>query len=275
MPTPAGEAITLGVLQGVTEFLPVSSSGHLALAQMLFGMKDAGLTLSVMLHGGTLLATLIVLRRRVAEVLFAVLGAFKNPSILRSTEAGRDALFVVVASVPTGIIGLTLHDVVARWTTSPLAVALGFLLTGTALVSVRFLGAGLATSPSVGQALILGVVQGIAVVPGISRSGSTIAAALWLGVRPDRAFELSMLMSLPAVMGAVALEVPAAVSAGGGGVSVFVLGPVVAFGVGVAALRLLRHSVSRGYYSLFALWVFPLALATFALARALPPTGGG
>jgi undecaprenyl-diphosphatase len=275
MATPAGEAVLLGMLQGVTEFLPVSSSGHLALAQMLFGVEEASLTLNVMLHGGTLLATLIILRRRIGEITVALLDAVRRPSTLVATEPGRDALLVVVASVPTGIIGLTGRDLIARWTQSPLVVAVGFLITSALLVSVRWLGSGRTTSPPLGHAILLGIVQGIAVVPGISRSGSTIAAALWLGVRPDRAFELSMLMSLPAVLGAVLLEAPAALAmSGGGGFASFVLGPLVAFGVGLAALRLLRYSVARGYFSLFVLWVFPLALATLALAWALPASAG-
>jgi undecaprenyl-diphosphatase len=237
---------------------------------MLFSVEDASLTLNVMLHGGTLLATVIVLRQRLGEILLTLAKSLKKPSTLVDTGPGRDALFVVLASIPTGLIGVTARGIVAEWTNSPAVVAVGFLITTGLLVSVRWLGSGRTTFPSAGHALLLGLVQGIAVVPGISRSGSTIAMALWLGVRPDRAFELSMLMSLPVVLGAVALEVPAALSGQGAGGLTLVLGPLIAFAVGIAALRLLRHSVARGYFSMFALWVFPLALATFALAWALP-----
>jgi undecaprenyl-diphosphatase len=236
---------------------------------MLFDVGEPSLTLSVILHGGTLVATAIVLRGRLREIATALLGAARSPSSLASTAAGRDALFVLVASIPTGIIGLLARDAVADWVRSPLVVAVGFFLTAGVLVSSRWAPSGRMAHPTFGGAILAGVIQGIAVLPGVSRSGSTIAVALWLGVRPDRAFELSMLMSLPAVLGAVLLELGPAMSSPGGGVSML-LGAVAAFGVGLGALLLLRHSVARGYFAWFSLWVLPLALATLALAWASP-----
>jgi undecaprenyl-diphosphatase len=267
---PVFEVIALGILQGVTEFLPISSDGHLALAQMLFSMHEPSLTFTVTLHAGTLLATAVALRRRLGEILYELVRSVPQPSRLTQTSAGRDALFVIVASVPTGIIGFFSRDAVERFTASPLAVAVGFFITAAMLTSVRFTRTGLESDPPLRVALVAGVLQGIAVLPGVSRSGSTITAALWLGVRPDRAFELSMLMSLPAVAGALALELPRALAADEALVTV-VLGPLVAFVVGLAALRLLRYTVVRGYFAFFALWVFPLAIATLALAWAWPP----
>lgn len=263
------EILLLGVLQGATEFLPVSSSGHLALGQMLFGVEDASLTVNVMMHAGTLVATAIMLRHRLAEILIALADGLRRPKSLLESTAGRDAIFVVVASLPTAAIGLLARDIVSRWTASPLVVAIGFFLTAGLLIASRWAYGGTDTTPSAGAALILGVVQGIAIVPGVSRSGSTIAAALWLGVRADRAFELSMLMSLPAVFGAVLLEGRHAFEHPEG-IGVLLLGAAVAFGVGLLALGWLRHSVVRGYFSWFALWVLPVAFATLALAWAWP-----
>lgn len=268
MHTPFGQAALLGVIQGLTEFLPVSSDGHLALAQILFGMKDAGLTLSVMLHAGTFLATLLVLRKRVGPAIYDGLRAFARPSRFSETDGGRDALVVILASIPTAAIGFGLRDLVERWTSSPLVVGMGFALTGAILLSTRWVKPKDREVPTLIGALAIGVAQGIAVLPGVSRSGSTIALALWLGVRPDRAFELSMLMSLPAVLGAVLLELPK--MAGSGNVGVAIVGAVVAFGVGLVALVFLRRVVMRGHFAWFALWVLPLALATLALARAWP-----
>jgi undecaprenyl-diphosphatase len=116
---------------------------------------------------------------------------------------------------------------------------------------------------------LLGVAQGLAVLPGLSRSGSTITVALWLGIRPDRAYELSMLMSLPAVTGALLLEAPRAIGAPAG-LGTAAIGAGTAFVVGVVALAILRRVVTRGHFSLFAIWVLPVALATLALARAWP-----
>jgi undecaprenyl-diphosphatase len=179
---------------------------------------------------------------------------------------------VAVATLPTAAIGLLLRDPVERWTSSPLAVGLGFLLTTTALASTRWVEPGDDEGPTSSVALLLGIVQGLAVLPGVSRSGLTIAVALWAGVRPARAFELSMLISLPAIAGAVLLEVPALLGAGfdpGLGA----VGAGTAFAVGLLALWLLRGTVVRGHFPLFALWTLPLAIATLAMARAWP--GGG
>ncbi|HOU92165.1 MAG TPA: undecaprenyl-diphosphate phosphatase [Polyangiaceae bacterium] len=266
------EALSLGALQGLTEFLPVSSDGHLALAQLLFDVEDGGLPLNVLLHAGTLLATVIVLRARVRQSLLAGGRGVIRPRQLLGSVAGRDALVVALATLPTAVIGLLLRDPVERWTSSPLAVGLGFLLTTIALASTRWAERGDDEGPTASVALLLGVVQGLAVLPGVSRSGLTIAVALWAGVRPARAFELSMLISLPAIAGAVLLEVPALLGAGfdpGRGL----VGAATAFAVGLLALWLLRGTVVRGHFPLFALWTLPLAVATLAMARVWP--GGG
>ncbi len=267
--SPVLEVTLLGAIQGLTEFLPISSDGHLALAQILFRTKDAGLTLTVMLHAGTLIATALVLRKQVRGLVKGTVTALGHPSRLFSTIEGRDALFVLVASVPTAVIGLLSRDAVAALTASPLAVALGFLVTGALLVSSLWAPRGEVDHPSAWTALIVGVAQGVAVLPGLSRSGSTIVLALWLGVRPVRAFELSMLVSLPAVGGAVLLE-GRHIRDFGDDVALVGLGAIVAFFVGVLALNLLRRSLVRGLFPWFALWVVPLGFATMALAWAWP-----
>lgn len=259
----------LGALQGVTEFLPVSSSGHLALAEILFNTGAGGLALNVMLHAGTLLATFAVLRHRVADAVVDGARALGRPSRFGLTAGGRDARAVIIASLPTALIGLGLRSTVETWTRSPLVVGVGFLITALVLVSTRFARLGDREVPTFMGSILIGVCQGIAVVPGISRSGSTIAAALWLGVRPDRAFELSMLMSLPAVAGAVLVEAHH-LPGGAGGLVHAILGALVALVFGVLALILLRRLTVGGHFSLFALWVLPVAVATLAMAKAWP-----
>lgn len=263
------EAMLLGLLQGISEFLPISSSGHLALAGILFGIKDAGLTLNVLLHVGTLVATAIVLRRRLADAIVSGVKSLAKPSLFRTSRGGQDALFVIVASIPTAIIGFTLRDTVETWTRSPLIVGLGFLATSFLLVSTKFARPGKVEHPSVRAALLLGLVQGIAVTPGISRSGITIAVALFLGVQRGRAFELSMLMSVPAVLGAALLELPGSLSRMEG-LGAALVGAVVACLAGVAAMLLLRRMVVGGSFPWFAIWVFPLSIATLTMAQAWP-----
>ena len=270
MPGPYLDALLLGVIQGITEFLPISSDGHLALAEILFGLKAGGLTFNVMLHAGTLLATLVMLRREVLIALGGGLAALRRPRLFLESDGGRDALTVVLASIPTAAIGLFLRDAVERFTENPLAIGLGFMGTALALVASTFARRGDREHPSVLGALAIGFAQGLAVLPGLSRSGSTIALALFLGVRPARAFALSMLMSLPAIVGAIGLEARHAFGSEPLPIGPVVFGALVAFGTGVAALLMLRHIVDRGRFGWFAFWVAPLSLATIALGLRWP-----
>lgn len=265
---PFGEAAILGIVQGITEFLPISSDGHLALAEILFGLKG-GLAFTVMLHVATVLATLVVLRAEAGRALRDGLSALVHPRRFRETAGGRDALVVILASVPTAAVGLFLRQPVERWTESPLAIGLGFLGTTAALVLAHFSLQGDREQPTLGGALLLGVAQGLAVLPGLSRSGSTIAVALWLGVRPRRAFELSMLMSVPPLLGVIGLEGRLALGSPFPWLPV-VAGGAVALGSGIVALRALRGLVDRGHFGWFAFWVGPLALATMAMGLAWP-----
>jgi undecaprenyl-diphosphatase len=267
--SPAFEVGVLGVVQGLTEFLPVSSSGHLALGQILFGIEGGGLALNVMLHGGTLFATMLVLRKVLYEAALEGARSIVSPRRFLTTPGGRDALVVILATLPTGLLGLVLRDAVERWTSSPLAVGIGFLVTTLALASTRWAPEGEKESPLWWMAVLIGIAQGLSVFPGISRSGATICIAMWLGVSRPRAFELSMLVSLPAVLGAVAVEVPEMAGAELG-LDVGLVGAALAFGVGVVALYLLRGAVVRGHFPLFALWTLPLGIATLAMARAWP-----
>jgi undecaprenyl-diphosphatase len=267
--SPYLSAIILGAIQGVTEFLPVSSDGHLALTEILFKLDTGGLTFNVLLHAGTLLATAIVLRQRLGRAVHDGALALVKPSRFRDTQGGRDALVVILASIPTAVIGFALRDAVESWTEQPLIVGFGFLGTAAVLILSGFAKRGDKDQPSAVGALLIGVAQGFAVLPGLSRSGSTIALALWLGVKPERAFELSMLMSLPAVLGALALEAPKAFREGGLD-SAAALGAGVALLTGIAALLLLQRVVRKGRFTWFAFWVAPLALATIALGIAWP-----
>jgi undecaprenyl-diphosphatase len=270
MSHPFRDAALLGLIQGITEFLPISSDGHLALAELLFKIDEGGLTFNVMLHAGTLVATALMMREKLGRLIADGVRAVPQPKRLTTTAGGRDALVVLLASLPTAVIGLLLRDAVERWTESPWVVGLGFAATSLCIVSTTWVKPGTNDVPSALGSVLIGIAQGLAVLPGFSRSGATITSALWLGVRPERAFELSFLMSLPAVLGAILLEgrhvigqpfpvVPAAIGAS------------IAFVTGVVALMFLRRVVIRGRFALFALWTVPLSLATLAMAAVWPP----
>lgn len=270
MLSPFEQAIVLGVIQGLTEFLPISSDGHLALAQLLLDVQHGGLWLSVLLHAGTLLATLIYFRRRIAELTVDLWRHVRRGRVPAPGAPAWDAVVIGVASLPTALIGLTLRESVGRWTEEPLVTGFGFLGTALVLISTLWPKAGTIAAPLLPAALLLGVAQGLTVLPGLSRSGCTIAAALWLGVRAERAFELSMLMSVPAVAGALLVEASVELRGLDGHALDLFVGASIAFAVGLLALALLRRLVARGHIAGFALWVLPLALATLALAKAWP-----
>jgi len=211
-------AIILGLIQAVTEFLPVSSSGHLALAQQLlsnvFDFKKVPISFDVLVHFATLVVTALYVREDIFKI---VRGIFSGDAWSRKV-----ALAVIVASIPAGVIGFTLKDLIEESFHSLLVVACGLLLTSVFLEtaqrkkSAETDGASLDKSagldldwepPSVVQALIIGIAQAVSITPGVSRSGSTICTALILGMKSRSAIHFSFLMSLPVIFGATLLQV--------------------------------------------------------------------
>jgi undecaprenyl-diphosphatase len=268
MVSPGTEAVLLGIVHGSAEFLPLSSAGHLALAQILFRVHG-GPGYELCLRAATLLATLLVIAPEFGRALRDGARSLLRPSRYAGTTGGRDALVVLLATVPSALIGFGLSAPVERWAASPLAVGLGFLGTTAALTLAHFAGPGDRDHPTAFGALLIGTAQGLSVLPGLSRVGATIAVTLLLGVRPPRAFELSLLVSLPMLLGGVALDVRHVLPGPAPGATAFVAG-VVALGAGLGAARLLRLVVARGRLAWFAFWVGPLALATMAMGLAWP-----
>lgn len=257
-----GTALTLGALQGVTEFLPVSSSGHIAIGAMLFGIHDAPLSLSIVLHAGTLLATLFLFRADVARLLLDFAKGLRAPRAWLASDSGKISAGVIVASVPTAALGLLLKDSVESWQSVPWIVGICLLVSAVMVWTTRR-GGGQASVLGLGAALIVGVAQGIAVLPGISRSGTTIAVAMLLGLRGEEAFRFSFLLSLPAVLGAVLLELGEPGALASVGASVW-LGGAVATVVGVLSLVLLRKLVTQGRFWAFALYLVPVGALLIA-----------
>lgn len=196
-------ALFLGLLQGLTEFLPVSSSGHLVLFQQFLEIAGDEVLFDLVLHVGTLIPVLWFYRERVRELLVDPV-AGDGPFLQRPGVVLWGLL--VIASIPTAAIGLLFEDVFEALFANPASLAVTFAITGTVLLSTRWAPTGAPRSLGVGAAFVLGVVQGLAITPGISRSGSTISAALWLGLDKEQAARFSFLMSVPAISGAVLLK---------------------------------------------------------------------
>jgi undecaprenyl-diphosphatase len=268
MAIPLGEGAVLGLVQGITEFLPVSSSGHVALAQLLYG-GEPETAVNALLHGGTLVATVVFLRKRVWNAIDEGLRGLGRPALLSETPGGQDASFVALATVPTVIVGLALRRQADGWLGSLSLVGAGFLLSALLVVLTRLAPVGTKTTPSWTGALLVGVAQGTAVLPGVSRPAITIASLLWLGVGAERAFELSMLASIPAVAGVIVLESRHSVH-GDEALGAMALGMVLAFVAGLAGLAAMRRIVIAGKLPWFSFYLVPVAVATLAWGYARP-----
>ena len=254
------QAIALGVVQGVTEFLPVSSDGHLALASIALGLRPS-LAFDVLLHAGTLAVVVVALRREVGAMIVGSLRLVRRPA--SADPDARFALHVIVASLPTAAIGLLLRHVAEAQTESPRIVAAWLAVTGgLLLITVRTRGD---RPVNAALAFAIGVAQGLAVLPGLSRSGSTIAIALLFGVRREDAVRFSFAASVPAIAGALALELPR-LDLGHVGVVPATVGVLCAAAAGALALRGVFAVVGSGRAWAFSLYLFPLAAAVWFLA---------
>ena len=214
------EALVLGIVQGATEYLPVSSSGHLVIAQHLVGLEEPALFFDIVLHLGTLVAVVWYYRRDLVELVLETFAALRNlasghswKETLQSHPGFRFALLIVVGTIPTAVIGLAFEDTFERLFGSVRLVGLMLIVTGAVLSAdascSRCEGA---TQPAMTwvDALVIGVVQGVAITPGISRSGITIGVALLLGIERATAARFSFLLSIPSILGALLLRLDGA-----------------------------------------------------------------
>jgi undecaprenyl-diphosphatase len=191
------QALILAIIQGITEWLPVSSSAHLAIAQLLMKVSPPVL-FDILLHIGTLLSALIFFRKDIFDMLLAL---FKFDT---KSQYFKLAILIILASIPTAIIGFAFKDFFEASFSKPINIAFAMMITGVFLFFCeRKIGNGSVNSKS---ALAIGIAQGIAVMPGISRSGSTIGAGLLLGIEREKATRFSFLLSIPAIIGAAFFE---------------------------------------------------------------------
>ena len=253
------QGILLGLVQGLTEFLPVSSDGHLAVIGHIAGVHTPGVFVEVALHVATLGSILVVYGRRFWDLVLGVLR--------RDPEALRYAGLLIIGMIPAGLVGLLLEDLIARAFDSLWAAGLGFLVTAAALLATRTKSPEGQARPTPGGALVIGLAQALAPLPGISRSGMTIASGLWVGLGAVAAADFSFLMAIPLIAGAGLLEARHAVAdvALVGAVPLFVAA-LVAFLAGVFAIRFLVAMLRRGRFHVFAPYCIAIGLFTLAYA---------
>ena len=262
------EAVLLGLVQGLTEFLPVSSSGHLVLARTLLGVSGEGITFEVMVHFGTFLAIVTVFRREIGKLIVAVFGGIRvlvgRKGIARRLEADghlKLALWIVIGSVPAGCLGLLFEDPIEQAFSNPILVSGMLLVTGGMVWSTRYVKE---TRGDVGwkDAILIGVAQAFAMIPGISRSGATIVTGLWRKVDRAKAAEFSFLLALPVIFGATALKLKDVFGAPPPSAEVWslLLGTATAYASGYVAIRVLLGIVKKGKLDRFAYYCWAVGL---------------
>lgn len=272
------EAILLGILQGLTEFLPVSSSGHLVLAQQFLGLKEPLVFFDVMLHVGTLAAVLVAYRQAIGRLLIGGLSTvgdiqlWRKPKATLNTSAELKFIsLILIGSIPTGIIAVVFKTQLESFFDEVRIVSVMLILTGIILQLPRLRKKKTDNSDTSTEALktwhapLIGIAQGCAITPGISRSGTTISLALFLGIPAKTAAEYSFLLSIPAILGAVALKIR---DLGDTTIPWHIVstGMLASFIVGYIALRFLLVILNRGKFSIFSYYCVALGLTSLLIA---------
>lgn len=266
-------AILLGIIQGIAEFLPISSSGHLAIFQKLFGMDEVGISFDVFLHIGTLIAVFIVFWKDILRLFVDGVGIVADSCVnvyrfFRSknkkepveyirvirTAYRKFALLVIVSTIPTGIIGYLGKELVSNASDTLIIPGICLLVTAVLLFISDQMPDGQKTpkNTSYFNAVFMGICQGIATLPGLSRSGTTIVAGLLCGLRRDFVVKYSFIMSIPAILGAAVLEIPdMGKDMATTGVASYVVGMIVAAVVGYICIKTMLVVVRNKKFKYF------------------------
>lgn len=256
------EALLLGLVQGITEFVPVSSSGHLVLSQHMLGIgtEEADITFEVFVHFGTVLSIFTVYGKEVGALLTEAWNGLRHPGAVpvryRNNDTFRLGVFILVTLIPTGIVYVAFRSELEQAFGSPWLTCLMLLVTGVLLL-LTLLRPQPEGDLSPLKSFVVGVGQSAAMIPGISRSGATICTALYQNVRPERAANFSFLMLLPVVLGATGIK---SVELMEHGLTTewlpLLLGTVAAYGSGIAAIYIVLDFVRRGNLQYFAYYCF-------------------
>jgi len=269
------QAIFLGIIQGLTEFLPVSSSGHLVLCQNLLGFKEPELLFDICLHIGTLTAICIVFFQEIKTIFMTLIhlpslakaaGGYK--SLYERNEQVRITALIVIGTLPTALLGILFHKVADQIFGAVWIVGIMLVVTGSFLWFTRYLNP---TGRPIGRftakdALVIGLTQGLAILPGISRSGSTISVALFMGIDREVAGRYSFLLSIPAILGALILGFDSSIGRTSISAKVILMGTFSAAIIGYISLKILLRIVKRGKLYYFAPYCWLLGFAALGLA---------
>ena len=243
------EAILLGLVQGLTEFLPVSSSGHLVITQHLFGITDDVLVFDIFVHLGTLVAVIIAFRSDLLDLI-------RKPFC-------KFTLLIIIGTIPAALMGYFLDDIFAIFFGSLIAVAIALIITGIFLfISDRFNGHKTVDDMRITDALVIGTFQGLAITPGLSRSGSTIFGALLCGLKRSEAARFSFILSIPIIIGAAIKEISDTIAVDATSIEwTYFLGAAVAALSGFFAIKIFLKLLAKKNLKYFSIYVWLVALA--------------
>jgi undecaprenyl-diphosphatase len=271
------QAIILGLVQGLAEFLPISSSGHLAILQYFFGIEgESVLVFTVLMHLGTLISVCIVYAKDIWALLKELCATIKDictgkgPRI-NANETRRLGFMIIVATIPTAIIGILFEDFFDSLYASLVAIGLGLIFTGTIMFLSEKFGSGRHNVMQMKwrTAIFVGIMQGIAICPGVSRSGSTLVGGLTGGLKREFAVKFAFLISIPTILGSIILELPKLFGEGMGSGLVLpcIAGVAVAAVSGLVAIKAMIALVSKKkliYFSIYT-WVLGALVAGYAM----------
>jgi len=247
------------VVQGFTEFLPVSSSGHLVLAQKLLNIQSGSiLTFDVFVHFGTLISVSVFFWKDIVEILKSIVTSLKSMNFKEEysrNEHFRVGVSIIAGSIPAGVIGLLFRDIIKDTFTDPKLAAVCLVVTGLILFLTRLARPNPDKKVGVASALVIGVAQAIAIFPGISRSGSTISTGMYLKLSSVRAAQFSFLLSIPVISGAALLETKNLIAEGVDiGTAPLIVGTLVSAVTGYISIKAMLKILQRGKLSWFAFY---------------------
>jgi len=246
------EAIILGIIQGLTEFLPISSSGHLVLSEHLLHAKIPGVVFELILHIGTLLSVLVYFYKRIVQLLLSIFDKSKPNDRLM-------LLYLIIGTIPAVIVGLFLENIIDRAFGSPMMTSVMLVVTGCFLLATTFVRKG-ETEIKSPNAFLIGVAQAMAIFPGISRSGATISMGLFAGVKPMVAAEFSFLLSIPVIIGATVFKSKDIISVNTEFIGQYLAGAVTSFVFGLLAVYFLLRMIKKGRFKYFGIYCLALGL---------------
>ncbi len=259
------EAVVLGFVQGFTEFLPVSSSGHLVLAQHLMQIqKPEVFTFDIFVHFGTLLSIVLVFWKDIREILkslWASLSRFEVRKPYRDDEPFRLGIILLVGTIPAALVGLLFRYQIREAFTDPKLVSMNLVITGLILFLTRLSRPVEGKKLGMFGAAVVGLGQALAILPGISRTGTTMSTAMYLGITPMKAARLSFLLAVPVIGGAAIVETKFFLQEGMTvGVFPIVAGTIVSAITGYIAIKMLLRITEKGEFSLFSFYCLAVGL---------------